>query len=178
MVSGTLWPNTNEERACASLRTVLWRLSQVVGNLVVVEGPNLILTAELQVDYAGLSKRANLLLNQPEESCERDLELLGISGDLLPDWYDDWVLFERERFRQLRLCALEALCRELTRAGDYGQAINAGMLAVRVEPLRESSHRALIAAHAAHGNVAEALRHYELFEQRMADELGLHPRRG
>jgi DNA-binding SARP family transcriptional activator len=176
-VSGTLWLDTSEERAGASLRTVLWRLSQLAGNVVVVDGPNLTLTPEMRVDYAGLTKRANLLLSQPEESCERDLELLGVSGDLLPDWYDDWVLFERERLRQLRLCALEALCRELTRAGEYGQAVKAGMLAVRVEPLRESSHRALIAAHAAHGNAAEALRHYELFRQRIADELGLAPSR-
>ena len=43
-------------------------------------------------------------------------------GELLPDWYDDWVLLERERFRQLRLHALDALCDDLTRAGRHWDA--------------------------------------------------------
>src|SRR5829696_6921097 len=32
-----------------------------------------------------------------------------LSADLLPDWYDDWVLVEAEDWRQPRLHALEAL---------------------------------------------------------------------
>ena len=34
--------------------------------------------------------------------------------DLLPGWYDDWALIERERFRQRVLHALEALSRQLS----------------------------------------------------------------
>ena len=36
-----------------------------------------------------------------------DLELdrLALEVDLLPDWYDDWIVPRRERFRQLRLRA-------------------------------------------------------------------------
>ena len=33
--------------------------------------------------------------------------------DLLPGWYDDWVIFERERIRQWLLHALEGLSRRL-----------------------------------------------------------------
>ena len=38
-------------------------------------------------------------------------------GELLPSWYDDWVLLERERLRQLRMHAWEALSEKLVRAG-------------------------------------------------------------
>ena len=63
---------------------------------------------------------------------------------MLPACYDDWVLVQRDRFRQLRLHALEALCERLTASGRYGEAIDAGLAAVCAEPLRESSHRVLI----------------------------------
>ena len=37
--------------------------------------------------------------------------------ELLPGWYDDWVIFERERIRQQLLHALEILSRRLVSRG-------------------------------------------------------------
>src|SRR6185503_18164372 len=48
--------------------------------------------------------------------------VVALSGDLLPGWYDDWVLVEAEDWRQLRLHALEALAGHLTAAGRWGEA--------------------------------------------------------
>ena len=59
--------------------------------------------------------------------------------DFLPGWYDDWALMERERIRQRLLHALEAVSRRLARAGDYAGAVEAAMLAISAEPLRESA---------------------------------------
>jgi DNA-binding SARP family transcriptional activator len=81
----------------------------------------------------------------------------------------------RERFHQLRLRALEALCRKLVGMGRIGQAVQAGIAAVSGEPLRESAHRELVMAHIAEGNVAAALRQYEAFRRLLADELKLEP---
>jgi DNA-binding SARP family transcriptional activator len=85
------------------------------------------------------------------------------------------VLLERERFHQLRLHALEALCDRLTTAGRYGEAIDAGLAAVTAEPLRESAHRVLIKAHLAEGNQGEADRQYQLCRRLLRDELGVDP---
>jgi DNA-binding SARP family transcriptional activator len=98
--------------------------------------------------------------------------------DLLTGWYDDWVLLERERFRQLRLHALETLCDLLTAAGRFGEAIQAGLTAVDGEPLRESAQRSLIRAHLAEGNGSEAVRRYRSFVKLLHDELGLKPSAG
>jgi hypothetical protein len=46
-----------------------------------------------------------------------------LSADLLPDWYDDWVLVEAEDWRQLRMHALEALAGHLTAAGRLGRRL-------------------------------------------------------
>jgi DNA-binding SARP family transcriptional activator len=102
---------------------------------------------------------------------------LELSAELLPTWYDDddWLLVERERFHQLRLHALEALCQRLTAAGRYGQAVDAGLAAVAAEPLRESAQRTLIKAHLAEGNYGEANRQYELCRHLLAEELGVQP---
>jgi DNA-binding SARP family transcriptional activator len=42
---------------------------------------------------------------------------------LLPGWYDNWVVLQRERLRQLRMYASEALADELARVGRNGEAV-------------------------------------------------------
>jgi DNA-binding SARP family transcriptional activator len=54
-------------------------------------------------------------------------------------------------------------------------AIDLGLRAVAMEPLRESSHRLVIRAHLREGNRAEALRQYEACSRLLHDELGVAP---
>jgi DNA-binding SARP family transcriptional activator len=61
------------------------------------------------------------------------------------------------------------------REGRYGQALEAGHAAVRMEPLRESGHRSVIRVHLAEGNQAGALRQYHLFRRLLENELRLEP---
>ena len=97
------------------------------------------------------------------------------SYELLPDWYEDWVAFERERFRLIALHALESMARWYVKASQFGPAIYCALAAVRLEPLRESSHRALIEAHLAEGNAAEAIYQYRYYRRLLRDELGIEP---
>jgi DNA-binding SARP family transcriptional activator len=109
------------------------------------------------------------------ERRDADHRPLLVAGDLLPDWYDDWVVYERERLRQLRLHALELRCGELSRQGRYAEATDAGLAAVAGDPLRETAQRALIAAYLAEGNPSDALRQYDLYRRTLAETLGLTP---
>jgi DNA-binding SARP family transcriptional activator len=174
-VAGTLWMDASEERANASLRTALWRLGRWGAELVHVNGPTLALAAGVRVDLQEALARARCLIDHPEEHCRRDIDLLGARGELLPDYYDDWVLMERERFRELRVRGLESLSRALTEVGNYGLAAEAALAAVACEPLRESAHRALVIAYLEEGNQADALRQYELFRAQLDAALGLAP---
>ena len=101
-----------------------------------------------------------------------------VAGDLLPGWYDEWVVAEREHFRQLRLHALEKLCEQLTDEGRFGEAVEAGLVAVSGEPLRESAHRVLIRAYLKEGNRGEAIRQYEACRQVLAAGAGHRPLAG
>ena len=100
---------------------------------------------------------------------------LWLRGELLPGWYDDWVLPERARLRQLRVYTLEALAGKLAAAGRCGEALQAAYGAVRAEPLRESAYRLVMRVHVTEGNAAEALRTYHAFREILEAELGVAP---
>ena len=98
-----------------------------------------------------------------------------LSSDLLPDWYEDWVVIEAEDWRQLRLHALEALAEKLTAAERFGDAIEAARAAIQADPLRESAHGTLIRVHLAEGNQSEALDAFASYRALLHKELGLEP---
>jgi DNA-binding SARP family transcriptional activator len=175
MVAGTLWIDATERHSCASLRSALWRLHQPGLELVEVDGSLLRLAPEISVDSHELAARARRLLDADAPCDARDLSIAGMDEDLLPDWYDEWVVIEREALRQLRLHALESLADRLTVRDRVGEALQAGLAAVRAEPLRESAHRAVMRAHIAEGNYVEALRQYEGYKQLVGEELAISP---
>lgn len=172
-VAGTLWLDSSDERSNASLRSSLWRIGRVARGLVDVSNGHLCLSPSIIVDVREVTRFAETL----DSSARHDLGRFdrALTGDLLPGWYDDWVLLERERVRQLLVHALERVCCQLTERSRYSEAIEAGLAAVRNEPLRESAYRALIAAHLAEGNRAEALRQYRAYARSLREELDLAP---
>ena len=175
LVAATLWLDASEARAGASLRSTLWRLRTTGHALVVVNGTLLELTPDVTVDVSRVCTQARELMNGTAPVDVHDHDAFHLGDDVLPGWYDDWVIAAREQFRQLRLRVSEHLCERLTDAGRFGEAIEAGLTAVCSEPLRESAHRAIIRAHLAEGNSAEAMRQYETYRRLLDDELGVAP---
>ena len=174
-VAGSLWTDTTERRAGANLRSALWRLNLPGHRPVEATVTHVQLRADVRVDLRRTEALARGIVDQQVRCDHLDFAEVSLAGDLLPDWYDDWVLIERERFHQLRLHALEVLCHQLTSAGRYGQAIDAGLSAIAGEPLRESAHRALICAYLAEGNPSEALRQYHAYHRLLHNQLGVLP---
>jgi DNA-binding SARP family transcriptional activator len=173
-VSGMLWTAFPEERAAANLRSSLWRVHQRGYRIVDATNQQLRLDPAVEVDLREVGALAHRLIDGSAEAGDLDVGSATLAGELLPDWYDDWVLIERERFRQLSLHALEALSARLTAQGRYGEALEVGVAAVAGEPLRESAHRVVIRAHLAEGNSFEAVRQYRLC-RRLLGEIGLAP---
>jgi DNA-binding SARP family transcriptional activator len=171
-VAGSLWLDNTEERAAANLRSTLWRIHRIEPRLIDTSGRTLRLGAEVSVDLRVAEARAHSLLRGDRDT---RAEFSALARDLLPDWYEDWVLFERERFRQLRLRALETLCERLTGEGRLAEALEVGLLSVAGEPLRESAHRAVMRVYLADGNPGEAIRQYRLCERILGKQLGIRP---
>lgn len=176
VLAGTLWPDVTEEHARGSLRTALWKLPRGEPPLIGCRGDSLWVAPVLRVDVHTLTRTALGVV----QGCGPPLHArppLGVltGEDLLPGWDEDWVLAERERLRQLRLHALDALAESLIRQGRPALAMEAAWASVRAEPLRESAHRAVLSAHLAEGNVSEAVRHYHAFCRLLNEELGVEP---
>lgn len=172
----TLWPEVTEEHARGSLRTTLWKLPRGDTPLIGACGDSLLVAPALRVDVHTLTRTALGVVQGcgPPLHARPPLGLL-VGEDLLPGWDEDWILMERERLRQLRLHALDALAEALVRQGRPALAMEAAWAGVRAEPLRESAHRAVVAAHLAEGNVSEAVRHYDAFRRLLNEELGVEP---
>jgi len=174
--AGTLWPFGNEERAAGNLRSALWRLRRADINVLVADKGSLGLRAHVVVDLHLMDKWATRLIQGTVFA--RDLVIspsVFDALDLLPGWYDDWALMERERIRQRLLHALEALSVRLISLGRYGEAVDAALLTVGADPLRESAQRVLIEAHIAESNLVEARRSYLAYRDLARRELGIEP---
>jgi DNA-binding SARP family transcriptional activator len=174
-VAGRLWPETTEVRAFANLRSTLWRAHRCGHQLVEPANSHLRLAADVQVDVHRATADARLLIDGSAEGTDQDPQRFALLSQLLPDWYDDWVDIERERYRQLGLHALEMLAGRLTAQGRSGEAADAAVAAIAGDPLRESAHRSLIRVHLAERNPSEALRQYRSYRAMLSEQLGLNP---
>jgi DNA-binding SARP family transcriptional activator len=172
-VAAKLWMDCSEERAAANLRSALWRANRPECRLVDADSRLIRLARDVSVDVRESTKLAHAVLDG-DVDCT-DIRLEGLVGDILPGWYEEWVVFERERFHQLRVHALESLCDQLAASRRYVRAEQAGLAAISGEPLRESSHRALIRVYLGGGNRGEAIRQYGVCRGLLRDELGIDP---
>lgn len=167
IVCAQLWPDVPEDRARANLRRALWQLPP---GWVRVEGPDLCLDASVDLPDAQLLATRAVAGERVTLA-----EVMLLSCDLLPGWYEEWILAEQERFRLLRVQALEAACRTAAMAQDHAIAAQAGLAAVAAEPLRESAVTALVEAHLIEGNRVEALRRYRTYSRLLEKEIGAAP---
>ena len=91
-VAGRLWPDVREEQAQASLRSALWRLRRTAPGLVVGTPSGLSIAAGVRVDVRELQVWAERVLDPRGRADQVFLPDTALRGDLLPGWYDDWVL--------------------------------------------------------------------------------------
>lgn len=96
-------------------------------------------------------------------------------GELMPGWYDDWVLAERERLHGLYVGGLLQLmnCQAARNLPDA--AIATGRQILKLEPLHETVHRRLIELYVANGQPAAAERQYRDCFRLLMEELGAAP---
>lgn len=170
----TLWPEATEGNASQSLRTAVCDLQRQHPGVLAVRGGDLGLGESVAVDILDLRATAQCLPDTPEVTNAREL-IDRYAQEVLPDWYDDWLVIVRERWLEVRLHALDLLCERLSAVGRHDLAIDAGVASVAIDPLRETGRRVLINAHLAEGNTARAILEYERFRVLLDRELGISP---
>lgn len=174
-LAGLLWPDSLESSARQNLRNALWRLRRAIGDdYLLADKTSLALNtaAPYLLDVAVLE----------DEPAAHDPDALirivsVYKGDLLPDFYEDWVLLERERLRSLFERRVQALLDGLIAAGRWSEVQNWAERWIALGHIPEPAYRALMTAHAALGDLAGMANSYRRCLQALEDELGVRPSR-
>jgi DNA-binding SARP family transcriptional activator len=178
-VAGVLWPESDDQCALANLRTTLWRVRQRAKGAVISTPHEIELAPQVSLDVDGLVAAGRNLLHQGSADSPGDCAEIGRDlarhEPLLPGWYDDWVLTERERLQQLQVHALEVAAERLVQSRHLASALEIAQAATQVEPFRETAHCAVVKVLLQQANPAQAVRHYQRYERLLDRELGIEP---
>src|SRR5215218_9560498 len=158
-LASLLWADTSTEKSKKYLRQALWHLHSAVdsdnGNgthFLLVDHDWLSLNpcsslwtdvADFERAFAGAEGIAGRQLEPEKADALKDAVSL-YSDDLLPGYYQDWILFERERLQNMYLLMLDKLIVHLQFNGEYEVAQGYGATILRYDPARERTHPQLM----------------------------------
>ncbi len=180
-LAGLLWSERGDKQARDSLKQVILKLRKsfdfVRPQPIRADRESVTLDGgAVTVDVAEFER---LIGEGTPEAVARATALY--RGDLLDGFdvrdsaFDEWLLLERQRLRDL---AREALARLLARhmaSGAHDEAGAAARRLLALDPLREVAHRALMQIYAEQGQTALALKQYQLCRDALQGELGVKP---
>lgn len=174
-LAGTLWPDSDEERAMGSLRRALTDLRAALGEqaaCIAAPGARTISLepAGVWVDVAVFDHGVG---SQDAGALREAIALY--RGPLLEGCAEDWVFLERETRALGLLAALDRLAALRLADGDDREAEALLRRAVAEAPLREGSWRALMGLLAARGDYAAAGDAYRELRLHLGRELGAQP---
>lgn len=180
-LAGMLWPEASEANSRSYLRAALWRIRKSFEEAEADWG-NFLEISDIELSFRAGSDvwlDADLMLerqapqNWGVDALSQTTQLY--AGDLLPGFYDEWVVLERERlhaaFQHKMNLLLDMLLAE--RRWDDVLAHAEGWVALGYAP--ESAYRALMIAHAALGNLGGVRVAYDRCHRNLASDFGLAP---
>jgi DNA-binding SARP family transcriptional activator len=189
-LAANFWSECSTSAARKRLRNVIWLLRksfQSIGApidkyLVITEDTVFFInSSEYWLDTEIFEKMiqqcqdlsGRTLSTEQVEELEAAVELY--IGDLLENIYEDWVLYDRERYRISYLNALSKLMVYHGINGNYERGLAYGECILSRDCTREKIHRRMMWLHSLSGNRDAALTQYQYCCQILQDELGIRP---
>jgi predicted ATPase/DNA-binding SARP family transcriptional activator len=170
------WGEVADERARHSLRTALAALRKDMGSdLLLSDRETVQVSPELPiwVDALELQQYADSAAPREYAGLQDALDLY--QGDLLPDFYDEWILREREHYRALHLDLLLDMTQLMRSRSEYGRAVEYAERVLDTDPANERAHQHLIFCRLAMGDRNGALRQYEECRRMLQEDLAVDP---
>jgi DNA-binding SARP family transcriptional activator len=180
-LAALLWGDRGDAQARDGLRHALAALRKVFSGaapvVLEVDGPSLALTASaVEVDVATFER---LLAEGTPEALEQAADLY--RGDLLLGFtldealFEEWLIAQRERLREMALEAMARVLAHQTRAAGPERAIQTAVRLLALDPLQEAVHRALMRLYSRQGRRGAALKQYQACVAVLQRELGTEP---
>ncbi|HLB46536.1 MAG TPA: AAA family ATPase, partial [Anaerolineales bacterium] len=174
-----LWPDVSETEAVTNLRRVLHALKRALPapsdpSRDYVQADRQSVAWNLDSDYwLDVQEFETLLTQGTPPALEQAVTLY--TGDLLEEFYDDWVLSEREQLRIRYIDALNRLIVHQRTQRQFTQAIATARQLLARDPLHEKSHQQLMALLYLTGDRSSALRQYDKCCEALRQELEVEP---
>jgi len=131
-------------------------------------------TAEFErVFYSVSHKQVRDLSHEDFSDMQYAVDLY--SGDLLEGWYQDWCIFERERFQMMNLMLLDKLVQYCEIHEKYQAGLTYGWQILRHDHAYERAHRQLMRLYALSGDRTQALHQYQRCVNSLQVELNVEP---
>ncbi|MCW2850629.1 MAG: DNA-binding transcriptional activator of the family [Nocardioides sp.] len=172
-LAGTLWPTSTEEHALGSLRVAVRKIRVAAPGLLESTRSSVALTDQVVVDVQRV--QGVLTLRPSELLAEPGLLDVLDYPELLPGWYDDWLLVFREQMDQRRLRMLVTTARLAFEAGDWSTTLTAASLACRIEPLHDRANELVVLSLLRSHDRVGALRALAAYRNLLRRELGVAP---
>ncbi len=178
----TLWPDASETQARRWLSQALWQLRQAfaqaqLSNRIQTksQGLQLQLLADDQFDvsiFLGELERCKAISDPQQRLAGLRRTVTLYSDELLLDWYEDWVVPERQRLQTMYFAVLEELVRLCNAQYLFDDALEYAQRMLRLDPLFEEMHREVMLLHERRGQPGKALQQYEQLRTTLEAELG------
>jgi DNA-binding SARP family transcriptional activator len=180
-LAALLWGEKSDDQARGDLRHALVALRRALAGVdpqpLHVQGQTLALYADaVDVDAAIFERLVGEgtmpALEQAAELYRGDL-LLGFS--LSEPLFEEWLVAERERLREVAVEALTRLLAEQAKTAPTERAIQTAVRLLALDPLQETVHRALMRLYSRQGRRGAALKQYQMCVAALRRELGTEP---
>lgn len=181
-----LWPDEEPGRAQQKMRRCLHLLRRrfeqppfdqtpllIVTRQTVRLNPDLVATDVSAFKEALTAATQTRELREQERHLARAVELY--RGDLLPGFYEEWILAERSRLADLFASALHTLTQVYEQLGDLDRAVECARRAVVLDPLKEETHCTLMALFARMGQPSAVWKQYQELERTLREAFGEEP---
>ncbi len=178
-LAALLWGDMREAQARAGLRQTLFTLRKILGDpdpLRLVGETIALDPALVAVDVQAFEER---VAHGTREALEEAAALY--QGDLLDGLalqespFEEWLLAEQLRLRELALEALAKLLAQQRDAGALDEALQTALRLAALDPLQEPVHRTLMRLYTQLGRRGAALRQYQLCVGALQRELRAEP---
>ena len=172
-LAGVLWPDSLASSARQSLRNALWHLRRAIGDDYVLADK----TSLAFNTAASYSLDVAILEDGPAaDDPDALIQVVAVyEGELLPDFYEEWVLLERERLRALFERRIQTLLDGLVAVGRWRDVQTWAEHWIALGHVPEPAYRALMTAYAGLGDLAGMATSYRRCVQVLEDELGVPP---
>jgi len=174
-------PDLSEAQARHALSQALWYIRRCLPGLLESDASQIGIAPQMGVwvdalEFRALAERYLAGQDQPAAVLAGLRQAVDLyRGDLLEGYYDEWVLIERERLRDLYLQVLDQLVIAYKVALQYQQALATALRLAGADPLNESAHREVMRLYHYLGRPAEALQQYETCRAILHREFELEP---